>query len=157
MKKNDIKIGMVVETRDGDFYLIKEREGDIILAGKDTWSSLSTYSDELKWCLNGKEHLLDIVKIYKCDAYSIDTLFDKEYLTLLWERQREIDWSKVPTGTKVLVGDSTSYMEPMIFVGYLPFLTRYPFLAVGNYNEDVASYSQCRIHESVEIKEEWYK
>ena len=88
MKKNDIKIGMVVETRDGDFYLIKEKEGDIILAGKYAWSSLSTYSDELKWCLNGKEHLLDIMKIYKCDACLIDTLFNKEFLTLLWERQR---------------------------------------------------------------------
>lgn len=157
MKKSDLKDGDIVEikwTNLGFERYIKLGEDLVGPTG-----NVKLYALENDLTINqGLNNVSKVTKVFKNKNMTfLKDIENDDRLTLIWERQREIDWSKVPTGTKVLVGDSTSYMEPMIFVGYLPFLTRYPFLAVGNYNEDVASYSQCRIHESVEIKNEWYK
>lgn len=80
------------------------------------------------------------------------------------EFKREIDWTKVPRGTKVQVR-SYSKWENAYFVEEnkefkCPFKTS--FFLDDNFTNTSMEYasqnwSQCRIHESVEIPDEWYK
>lgn len=84
------------------------------------------------------------------------------------EIEREIDWNKVPRGTKVQVRDDENQeWENRYFIKYIPSDDKeYPFKISkwldDNYINlemeylcDVWKY--CRIHESVQIPEEWYK
>lgn len=84
------------------------------------------------------------------------------------EVKREIDWSKVPILTKVQVRDTyesewkNRYFCNANFTGeYYPYLVStkkeddsFTGLKIINH---ATWYRFCRIHESVEMKEEWYK
>lgn len=88
MKKNELRNGMMVETRGGNLYLVV---GDFITRD-DGFNLLSNY-DENMTNVNGiYDH--DIVKVYEYkndrhdnNATSIEVLFNKTKLTLLWERK----------------------------------------------------------------------
>lgn len=97
MKKSDLKSGMVVETREGELYLVV----GYFITKEDGHNLLTNYKENL---LNNNHYYLDIVKVYEFknkinnnNAASIRTLFNKKHLTLLWERKeyklakREID------------------------------------------------------------------
>ena len=83
------------------------------------------------------------------------------------EIKREIDWSKVPRGTKVQVKDKEEReWENSYFIKYESGKKEYPFQANEWQDDDYTGfkmeqysdfYKYCRIHESVEIPEEWYK
>jgi len=86
MKKSDLKNGMLVETREGNLYLVV---GDFITK-QDGFDLLSNYDENLK---NKVSNKLDIMKTYeyKNDRYgnnaaAIRTLFYRELLTQIWER-----------------------------------------------------------------------
>lgn len=81
--------------------------------------------------------------------------------------KKEIDWNKIPRGTKVQVRDD-EYGEWVnrYFVKYdnkrdFKFLVSY----IGKYDDFIGddienceyNWNECKLHPSVEIKEEWYK
>ncbi len=74
------------------------------------------------------------------------------------EIKQEIDWSKVPPYTKVLVSDNKErYSNLLEFIAYVPdieynFITK---MKTSVYN--FQGWKYCEIDPSVEIKEEWYK
>lgn len=79
--KSDLINGMVVETRDEVLYLIHneyllDRNGENNLYLED-------YNEELLDC---DERQYDIVRVFKSDADTLNDLFDKIYLDLIWER-----------------------------------------------------------------------
>lgn len=90
MNKKDLKDGMIVRLRNGICYCIlhndilkkDEEEGkyEIIM-------NLNKYNDDMTF---DKDEILDIMKVYDFN------------MKILWKR-KEIDWSKVPHDTKVLV------------------------------------------------------
>lgn len=83
------------------------------------------------------------------------------------EIKREINWTKVPRGTKVQVKDSKKQKwKNAYFSKFLESNKTYPFKAsfinddeFTELNLDTTSwrYKYCKIHPSVEIPEEWYK
>lgn len=84
------------------------------------------------------------------------------------ENQKEIDWSKVPRGTKVQVRDEDDEeWENKYLISFdNEYFNRRPYYVsrildddyVGVVMEDECSHwGQCRIHKSVEIPYEWYK
>lgn len=113
MNKSDLKDGMVVELRKGKRFLIVKN----LMIG-NTWYELSWYNDDLIDCSNRD---FDIVKIWGInDGFSITAILDpnKECgIELLWERN-EVDWSKVPKDTKVLVsngeGDDVDFKDSFV-------------------------------------------
>ena len=84
-----------------------------------------------------------------------------------WERPREIDWSKVPFGVKVFVCDYPlteeeiknkcfyDDEEPFEFICYRDEIKK--FIVFDREYNEVYSFKYCYFHQSVKIKEEWYK
>lgn len=81
--------------------------------------------------------------------------------------EKEIDWSKVPRGTKVQVKDNEKgSWRNAYFSKFIKENEEYSFRASFINDDEFTNikmddnewgYKYCRIHESVEIREEWYK
>lgn len=82
------------------------------------------------------------------------------------KKEKEIDWAKIPKWTKVQVRDNDNEVwRNRYFIGLNDnnFKYDYPFVASlfdefvhDGSDSDNACYRQCRIHESVNILEDWY-
>lgn len=96
MRLEDLKNGMSYKNRDDEiFYIINDKvfvKADIITLRyhRELYQELEYYDEDFKWSSNKK---WDIMEIYDCDN------------KLIWKR-KEIDWSKIPVDTKVLVRNS---------------------------------------------------
>ena len=96
MKKEDLKSGMIVETRKGKLgiVLLDTANGDIIGGGahinpKRTWMTLNALNDDLIYpsCYES-----DIVKVYKPGCgNNIYGSFDVNSMLLVWERKEIIE------------------------------------------------------------------
>lgn len=83
MRKQDLKDGMILEMRDGKRYLLVNG----ILRDPDDFIRLSSYNNDLTY-LTHRRHTFDIIKVYgDTTAYSLRSIFEDEYLSLLWERK----------------------------------------------------------------------
>lgn len=104
---------------------------------------------------------------YWCDNclwVEIDTPYNRVIDMEFEEIKREIDWSKVPQGTKVQVRDfGNGEWLNRYFVQYVN-----GYFAASRFKEDddftgekashyACEWENCRIHESVEIPDSWYK
>lgn len=156
MKRSDLKDGMIVEYKDGKFGL---KLGARIISQNEHLEL-----EDLEENLTTTNELEVIVRVYESvNVHFFSEINDKSKLKLLWERPREIDWSKLPRWIKVQVKD---YPEE-------PWRNAY-FIRLDDSNEDypykvtfcdtftlvencICGYMQCRIHPEQEIKEEWYK
>lgn len=110
MNKSDLKDGMVVTIRGGQQCILIERN-----LFKNNFTLNSTLFDYNEDLTHKKNKNNDIVKV-----------FDIGKLKELWKRE-EIDWNKVPVGTKVLVKfDYDDEYKEEIFLcsnGYGDYLT----------------------------------
>lgn len=101
--KKDLKSGMVIKNREGKFFLVVE--GTLIESR--TFDSLRFYKDDLT---NKNSDKLDIMSVWDTNDdegryRAIGNLsLVEDSLKPIYER-KEIDWSKIPVDTKVLVRD----------------------------------------------------
>ncbi|MDK0630307.1 hypothetical protein P5E75_09620 [Clostridium perfringens] len=162
MKKSDLKDGMIVETGE-DLYLVC---GDKFLS-LNGYMQFKDYDENLKIKDEGFEKY-NINFVYK-EAGSLglglkNLLNSTNLLEKIWERKKEIDWSKVPKWTKVRCKGEFGYYNAYHYE-YIPneihcfrHTTRDEF-TFGT--DPVVDYLSKRdtyeIHLSVEVKEEWYK
>lgn len=110
-------------------------------------------------------------RLFVCSGleWESSNFFYNEILDTTFEEiKREIDWAKVPRGTKVQVRDDENQeWENRYFIKYIPSDDKeYPFKASkwldDNYINLKMEYlcdnwKYCRIHESVQIPDDWYK
>ena len=159
MKKSDLKDYMVVESKDGELRMVLGNR----LLSKRGYLPLSSFNDKLEYISGAEDMKINkVYEINKDECISIHDLLNVDNLNLIWERVKEIDWSKVPFGTKVIVTDHKEELnedcgEYVMFVGYNPKLETYPFIVTHSEKDYVSSYAYCMIDPSQEIKEEWYK
>ena len=79
------------------------------------------------------------------------------------EAKREIDWTKIPQGTKVQVRDYENEEWVNRYFNCYDTYSRHCLLGMclddnfTGYKMSKTWYQKCRIHPSVEIPEEWYK
>ncbi|ELC8463917.1 hypothetical protein QYB71_003060 [Clostridium perfringens] len=112
---------------------------------------MENYNEDLthKFCKG-----LSIEKVYKVDApCNINNLLDK--VLLIWERKREINWSKVPRGINVRVRNSKDVMWQDTKFIYINSYEQYKFYTNSDNDYGVNCWKYCEIID--EIKEEWYK
>lgn len=161
MKKSDLKDGMIVKTGKA-IYLVC---GDKFL-GLNGYMGFENYDENLKIKGNGFE-ILNINFVYETECWGLglkDLLSKTTALKLIWERKKEIDWSKVPKWTKVRCKGEFGYYNAYHYE-YIPneihcfgHTTRDEFTFV---TDPVVDYLSKRdtyeIHPSIEIPEEWYK
>ncbi|EOU1893580.1 hypothetical protein GZ980_002821 [Clostridium perfringens] len=161
MKKSDLKDGMIVQTGK-EIYLVC---GDKLL-GLNGCMGFENYDENLKIKGNGFE-ILNINFVYETECWGLglkDLLSKTTALKLIWERKKEIDWSKVPKWIKVRCKGEFGYYNAYHYE-YIPneihcfgHTTRDEFTFV---TDPVVDYLSKRdtygIHPSIEIPEEWYK
>ena len=83
MKKKDLKDGMIVETRDKHKLLVL---GNKIMS-RNKYDLLTSYKSNLLSKVNEE---FDIIKVYKIkNLYVLNDIFKDEYLSLIWEREKE--------------------------------------------------------------------
>lgn len=90
-KKSDLKPGMVVLRRDGNFSIVNE--GLTLIVRMNGWIGLEEYNDDL---LNFFQKRLDILSVYKTSqkinvihrisSNTISSNIDQKLLTLIWKR-----------------------------------------------------------------------
>lgn len=155
MKKSDLKDGMIVKTGE-DLYLVCDDK----FLGLNGYMSFEDYDESLNLKDEGFEKF-NINFVYKSETWGLglkDLLTSTKLLKKIWERPREIDWSKVPFGTKVVASDFEERLHRQyIFVGYKEELKEYPFIVARVLDGEAVSFRYCKIHPDVKIQEEWYK
>ncbi len=169
MKKSDLRNGMIVRTRSNKMGVVLKDVETIygicdIVKFKDDFSNLSNYNNDL--CSDNERY--DIVEVYKTSSWgaNMNNLLNLNscFITSLWKR--EIDWSKVPKWTKVQVRDFDSEewkngyflkCEDEEYTGSYPFIaTSCDEFTISTADRKKERFAHCRLHESVEPKEEWY-
>ena len=85
MEKSDLKNGMIVQTRNGDKWLVNN---GCLLSEEYGCIMIGVYSDELE---HPASYCFDIVNVYISKAMSITDLFDEKYLNLIWERRENFE------------------------------------------------------------------
>lgn len=102
MRKSDLKNGMVVEYKNGKRRLYLD--GLLFDKNLKQTNRLDGYDEFLRE--EKSHHDLEIVKVFK-NIKALVATNEKviEQDLLLWEREEEIDWSKVAIDTPILVRD----------------------------------------------------
>lgn len=175
MSKKEFTIN---DIQTGDIIVTRNRGNAIVITGrlKTVENMFSTGGlADLKYYDNNlmqKEKICkdyDIEKIYRIINpydYGLDKIINelpKDKVELIWKREKEIDWTKVPRFTKVQVRDSKEeewknrYFSSMGFDKDKSYkVTIYDeFTCRTGYSE--SSWRYIRIYDESDIKEEWYK
>ena len=150
MKKSDLKSGMVVKLRDWKEKMILIDDVFCSYEKKD-FLKIGNYDEKLNFKSNDR---LDIVEVYKCKYPNLLKCFAENNLELIWKREKEIDWSKIPFGTRVRVWDSGEKSYKGKFLGYNQEEEGYyPFNVFVDVDYDVA-WEKCELIEEPEEEKE---
>lgn len=138
MKKNDLKNGYVVDLRVNGYRRVV-LFNELLIDGTGGYERASSliekYRDDLT---HRSDSNLDIMKVYDED------------MDLIWERE-EVDWSKVPVGTKVKVSDDEIEWFNVYFIKKLSPIEDTNFYVI-NAEGKLSDWSYCKLAE--EPKEE---
>ena len=130
MNKSDLKDGMVVTLRHGEECLIVN---DMLIKNNFRFNMfLEEYNEDLT---HKKSKNRDIVKVQD---------FNKE--SVLWERGKEVDWSKVPVGTKVKVSDDEIEWFNAYFIKKLSPIEDTNFYVI-NAEGKLSDWAYCKLEE----------
>lgn len=108
MRKSDLKTGMVVRNRLGNFYRVFRDNvtgKQCIVRGGGNFCLLDSFTDDMRHC-RGKRGDLDIVAVYTTSAAG--TLLDvpPEDMTLIWQRG---EYAKLHAEAGLSVGDVVKF------------------------------------------------
>ena len=73
MKKSDLRSGMVIRYRDGDFGLVVDFYGELVSIGRCFWGTFYAYNEDLTYADNPD---CDIVEIYDGEKGCFDLIID---------------------------------------------------------------------------------
>jgi hypothetical protein len=129
MNKSDLKDGMVVTIRGGQQCILIERS-----LFKNNFTLNSTLFDYNEDLTHKKNKNNDIVKV-----------FDIGKLKELWKRE-EVDWDKVPVGTKVKVSDDEIEWFNAYFIKKLSLIEDTNFYVI-NAEGKLSDWAYCKLAE----------
>ena len=152
---------------------MKEYEGwellrDLVKGKFQEGDKFIYYIDDIEHYLYvGTDMFGDFILIRQNENASVNSILLSKSTIKFIKTEKDIDWSKIPRGTKVQYKDNKEYKwnNGYFVKGYE--YDDYPF-EISKLKEDDSfselimedysgCYKYCRIHPDVEIKEEWYK
>ena len=185
-KKNDLKTGHIVKLRNGQKAIltgdsfkdcilehtafIYEYNDDLI----EEEYGLSAYDIFEVYDFKDEKGIKECLSIIYGNDNFLEDLLEEDYIKLIWKREnkekrekREIDWTKVPPFTKVIVkdifdttGNTVKYryflkVEEVNDNNTIFFVTKCDKFTYTELEQEGASYIE--IYDKKNIKEEWYK
>lgn len=109
----ELKSGMILKLKNGESYIYFEKDKYLVNDKGDTLHY--GFTDNLIYFENDN---LTVMKIYKTKIKHLADLTLNVELELIWER-KEIDWTQIPSGTKVYVqNDINDYLTEGEFLEY---------------------------------------
>ena len=86
----ELKEGMIIEIADKQdpLWYVRRVNGVLIATNDEQWFDLDYYDDNL---MDKKFPNFNIVRIYESNSYTLNNLFSKENLVLIWERKEEVE------------------------------------------------------------------
>jgi hypothetical protein len=85
MTKNDLKVGYVVETKEGNLYMVMETQSGKIFVRNEGFNWLSSYKDDL---INQELSEFDVTRIYGFSYLPMESFkISKNNRPLLWKRK----------------------------------------------------------------------
>lgn len=165
MKKSNLKDEMVVKI---EGYSNEEYDGLMLVLG-EFFFDINGYEKKT----NFDENMIniDLKKVKITEVYEViepfslkEILNEGKGLRLIWKRQKEIDWSKVPKWTKAQYERNGDWIN-CYHINYDEQSKYWPceYTVRDKFTFETEKYIQCvneqnyRIHPSVTIPEEWYK
>lgn len=121
-----IENGMVIELKDGSKHLIIDKmfvtnntqKRKKVAISEQFISNLSSWNENMLFYDRSKDYL-DICKVYEPNFSILKHMLDKDNnKNCIWERKSEVDWSKVPIDTKVLVSNDGKRWQKKHFSHY---------------------------------------
>ena len=121
-----IESGMVIELRNGEKHLVIDKMhidyngkkrikiaiSEYFVSNLDSWNKNMLFHDR-------NRDDLDICKIYEPKLSILKHMLDKDNnMNCIWERKPEVDWSKVPIDTKILVSSDGKKWKNRYFSHY---------------------------------------
>lgn len=91
MKLSELRTGMVVETQEYGFYLVLCTEKETLFIRNSGYNNQSCYNEDLTVVASTEYNIIAVYKINQGQAFKY--IFNKENLTLLWEREIYIDYN----------------------------------------------------------------
>lgn len=168
--KKDLRTGMIVRFKNGEMAILigadfmKKHE----VIGWEYYASTLDYEEDLT-----DEFLCrkDIVEVYDfivkhdfnnvlVNTNTLSELIERDFVKLIWKREREIDWSKVPEWTMVLVrNDEENEWEKAYFLRKIKGNHLFYAINCDEFNYDkifCEGYRYIKPFDEKDIKEEWY-
>ena len=153
MKLSDLKTGMVVKTEKYGFYLVLCTEKDTLFIRNEGYNNKICYEEDLT-SIEFAEY--NIVAVYTIkQGRSFKRILDKENLTLLWEREKPINYNTY-VGKVCKFWDDEEKKENTTYIGiykkYAPINTAtnkengYPHNSYG------WAYANCELLTQEELK-----
>lgn len=158
MNKSELKSKMIIECANGYRFLVV----DDILLRNDGVMYLDTYNEELK---HNSDSDWDVVVVYQSDVFGWGLKHTLDYASesnVIWKRNKEIDWLKVPKWTKVKVRDYkdgkwiNEYFLQVVDDSEYPFETT--LCDEFTYNPmEKNRYKYIKLYDDTKSPEEWFK
>lgn len=170
--KEDLQTGHIVVTKnEGNAIVIGKflKRSGYLMEDEVNMADMDSYTSDLK---TTPLEEYSIEKVYKIvdGKESLKTIIDElptDSVELIWKREKEIDWNKVPKFTRVQVKDcNEEEWTNMYFIGirdtkYYPYTTSYCSEFSYGKGQDArlreSCWEQIRIYDESEIQEDWYK
>ena len=84
---SDLKVGMLVEIRRGDKFIIAQNEGDVFGTNDSEWLSFDNFEEDMRYYNRG-DYCFDIVNVYgRCKKNSGFYTFSTTNRDLLFQRK----------------------------------------------------------------------
>ena len=154
MKLSALRTGMIVETQEYGFYLVLCTEKETLFIRNSGYNNQSCYNEDLTVVASTEYNIIAVYKINKEHAFKY--IFNKENLTLLWEREKPIDYNTY-AGKVCRFWDDEGKKEDTTYIGiykeYVPINTATNKENSYPHDSYECSYTNCELLTQEELKE----
>ena len=148
MYLSDLKTGMVIETKEGGFYLVLCTEKGTFFIRDNGWNNANAYNTDLTHTIHKEFNIITVYEIKLAQAFKY--IFNIDNLTILWKRETTIDYNTY-VGKICKFWDNNKNTQTIgIYRMFVP-ITAYPHMSFES------SYKYCELLTKEELEKEGIK
>ena len=94
MTKKDLRPGMIVQYRDGEYALVMSIDNNMVILGRDSNIPISALKEDLT-CFSNDNSTVD--KVFTINKYypfqTLTDILKGKYLSLIWKRSKQVEYT----------------------------------------------------------------